>query len=323
MRATINQNFTLFRNYISSLKKEYSNELNKKLTFSINESKLSGRKEMTYDQAIAEGDAKIKDLEQQLDFHIQMDNKGRASIIKDKIEKLRKLSNSGKIDGDEFLDKFNPLQKQLKAISEAKVDYDFSERELIRVLRQLKRGASTEIDMIKAFTKALGRDITKDELFSEAIAEGESKMPTQDKIDTITMDVPLFLRVLEYAREDAQTDMDLHEFTEKAISATKQQGILQMGDYGMLVDDSEQLSEDGYNPFVDPNQPEKKPGQKYDKNKFANLMGRKVVYSGTPGTIVYADENMLKLKDKEGNIRKINYNMFNNQGFIKEILSNL
>ena len=54
-----------------------------------------------------------------------------------------------------------------QAIAEAKVDYDFSERELIRVLKQLKRGASTEIDMINAFTKALGRDITKDELFKQ------------------------------------------------------------------------------------------------------------------------------------------------------------
>ncbi len=63
-------------------------------------------------------------------------------------------------------------------IDEAKVDYDFSERELIRVLRQLKRGASTEIDMIKAFTKALGRDITKDELFSESIDEDQSYAST-------------------------------------------------------------------------------------------------------------------------------------------------
>jgi hypothetical protein len=66
-----------------------------------------------------EGNDKIKDLEQLFDFHTQMDNKGQASIIKDKIEKLRKLSNSGEIDGDEFLDKFNPLQKQLKSIAEA------------------------------------------------------------------------------------------------------------------------------------------------------------------------------------------------------------
>jgi hypothetical protein len=53
----------------------------------------------------------------------------------------------------------------LPMLNEVVVDYDFSERELIRVLKQLKRGASTEIDMIKAFTKALGRDLTKDELF--------------------------------------------------------------------------------------------------------------------------------------------------------------
>jgi hypothetical protein len=79
-------------------------------------------------------------------------------------------------------------------IDEAKVDYDFSERELIRVLRQLKRGASTEVDMIKAFTKALGRDLTKDELFSESIAK-INEATEEDKIDIVTMDVPLFIRV--------------------------------------------------------------------------------------------------------------------------------
>ena len=51
-------------------------------------------------------------------FEEAIDENDKASIIKDKIEKLRKLSNSGEIDGDEFLDKFNPLQKQLKSIDE-------------------------------------------------------------------------------------------------------------------------------------------------------------------------------------------------------------
>jgi len=49
-------------------------------------------------------------------------------------------------------------------ISETKTDYDFSEQELIRVLRQLKTGAATEVDMIRAFTKALGRELTDDEI---------------------------------------------------------------------------------------------------------------------------------------------------------------
>jgi hypothetical protein len=84
---------------------------------------------------------------------------------------------------DEYdLSNWNSLVRKAKAkgksLDEAKVDYDFSERELIRVLRQLKRNASTEIDMIKAFTKALGRDITKDELFSESIDEDQSYAST-------------------------------------------------------------------------------------------------------------------------------------------------
>ena len=45
-----------------------------------------------------------------------------------------------------------------------KVTYDFSDRELIRVIKQLKRNASTEIKMIRAFEKALGRKITEEEL---------------------------------------------------------------------------------------------------------------------------------------------------------------
>ena len=65
----------------------------------------------------------------------------------------------------------------------------------------------------------------------------------EDPIDTITMDVPLFIRVLEYAREDAQADMDLHDLAEKAIAATKQQGLLQMDDYDMLVGEKESVDE--------------------------------------------------------------------------------
>jgi hypothetical protein len=148
---------------------------------------------------------------------------------------------------DEYdLSNWNSLVRKAKAkgksLDEAKVDYDFSERELIRVLRQLKRGASTEVDMIKAFTKALGRDLTKDELFSESIAK-INEATEEDKIDIVTMDVPLFIRALEYAKEDAQEDMDLHDFAERAILATKEQGILQMDDYDMLVGSKEPIDE--------------------------------------------------------------------------------
>ena len=51
-------------------------------------------------------------------------------------------------------------------------------------------------------------------------------------MDTITLDVPLFIRLLEYAREDAKTDMQLHTLTERAIEANK---TLTMEDYNQLV----------------------------------------------------------------------------------------
>ena len=53
--------------------------------------------------------------------------------------------------------------------------------------------------------------------------------------DKITLDVPLFISLLEYAREDAKTDMDLHNVAEKAIAASETGKTLTMADYDGLV----------------------------------------------------------------------------------------
>lgn len=57
----------------------------------------------------------------------------------------------------------------------------------------------------------------------------------EDPVDTITMDIPLFLRMLEYSREDASQDMDLHDVTEKANALGKEKGILSMEDYEAIT----------------------------------------------------------------------------------------
>ena len=73
-----------------------------------------------------------------------------------------------------------------KSLSEATVDYNFSKEELIRVIKQLKRGASTEIGMIKAFEKALGRELTDDEIRGFKLNEAEL-----DEAEFRGKDVPL------------------------------------------------------------------------------------------------------------------------------------
>ena len=70
-----------------------------------------------------------------------------------------------------------------------------------------------------------------------------SEAKKEDVVDTITMDVPLFIRMLEYSREDAAEDMDLHDVTEKAISLGKERGILQMDDYDEIVGTTEKVNE--------------------------------------------------------------------------------
>jgi hypothetical protein len=61
--------------------------------------------------------------------------------------------------------------------------------------------------------------------------------------DTITLDVPLFIRLLEYAREDAQTDMDLHNVAENAIGLALSGKVLTMNDYNMIVGSPEDIEE--------------------------------------------------------------------------------
>jgi hypothetical protein len=58
--------------------------------------------------------------------------------------------------------------------------------------------------------------------------------------DKITVDVPLFIRLLEYAREDAKTDMDLHNVAENAIALSKTSKTLTMADYDAVVKNPQQ-----------------------------------------------------------------------------------
>lgn len=54
-----------------------------------------------------------------------------------------------------------------------------------------------------------------------------------DKKDTVTLDIPLLIRVLELAREDIKSDMDLHRVVEKLINI-RNKGMLTMKDYNYI-----------------------------------------------------------------------------------------
>jgi len=82
------------------------------------------------------------------------------------------------------------------------------------------------------------------------------------------MDVPLFIRMLEYAREDASTDVDLHDVAEKAIGLSSEDKVLTMADYEFIVGGTESLDEDLDLGHQD-NEPHMIKGELYQIGKYA------------------------------------------------------
>jgi hypothetical protein len=62
--------------------------------------------------------------------------------------------------------------------------------------------------------------------------------PQFNPSDKVTVDIPLFIRLLEFAREDAKADLDLHVVTENAIALSKDGTTLTMDNYNDIVKDA-------------------------------------------------------------------------------------
>jgi hypothetical protein len=157
---------------------------------------------------------------------------------------------------DEFYDKFEDIVDlfNLKGVvkssmSEVKeedsyevvwTDRDYKKHS--KVFKNDPKGAPDNAKKkAEAFKKSLeDKDKKSKEGLYRSIDLNEAK---EDKVDTITMDVPLFIRMLEYSREDAAEDMDLHDVTEKAISLGKERGILQMDDYDEIIGTTKKVDE--------------------------------------------------------------------------------
>jgi hypothetical protein len=63
----------------------------------------------------------------------------------------------------------------------------------------------------------------------------EDQEQEENKIDVITVDVPLFIRLLEFAREDATDDMKLHDVASKLVELCAEGDIMTMDQYDEIV----------------------------------------------------------------------------------------
>jgi hypothetical protein len=62
-----------------------------------------------------------------------------------------------------------------------------------------------------------------------------------DGIDSVSLDVPLLMRIMEYAKEDARDDMALHHVVDKLIELSQSGETLTMDQYDAIVGDQRAL----------------------------------------------------------------------------------
>ena len=115
------------------------------------------------------------------------------------------------------------------------------------------RAIKTAKNMAMKEQKQRIREMVKNSLANEPVEEINSveyvqnRKPVDEKnpIDTVRMDIPLLIRVMEFAKEDAKTDMDLHAAAENMIELSKKDRVLNMDDYNSIVtpDEENQINE--------------------------------------------------------------------------------
>jgi hypothetical protein len=93
-------------------------------------------------------------------------------------------------------------------------------------------------------------------------------------VDVITVDVPLFIRLLEFAREDATDDMKLHSVTEKLTELCQDGDIMTMEQYDDIVGDTVNGADtSGMNAVEDKMHPQNKDMNTIDKQRWMKLAG--------------------------------------------------
>jgi hypothetical protein len=87
------------------------------------------------------------------------------------------------------------------------------------------------MEFLKSLTRtAVKESISYEDALLARLEKEADRAANIDKIDTVTLDVPLLIRVFELVREDVKTDMDLHNLVERMLSI-KDKGVLTMDDY--------------------------------------------------------------------------------------------
>ena len=194
-------------------------------------------------KALIMGNEIVKKLEAKYnieDIEVKDLKNGKVEVFAVSDDFIKMASPSLNENEDEEETAIDMAKKQLDALG---VKYEMSGNEF-RPFKTIYRPNNQSDSFYEEFNRIVYEFNLGSAVEQEKPSMNEAE--EEDKVDTITMDIPLFIRMLEYSREDASADVDLHDVTEKAISLNKEKDILSMDDYNEIVGATEEIEEGVY-----------------------------------------------------------------------------
>lgn len=110
----------------------------------------------------------------------------------------------------------------------------------IEAEQEVEEQRAIEEERIRMYSRKIAQRVLGESKSQEiSVVEDDLINPA----DSVKLDIPLLIRLLEYAREDAKTDMDLHNVAEMLINLSKEGETLSMDQYDQIVGDQKLLPE--------------------------------------------------------------------------------
>ena len=169
----------------------------------------------------------------------------RPSLLKQYVAEAEQEQQSKQDEQKQLIRQYSRIIAERVKMKESKTINELSKDTLSKYIPasaedQVQRASSRSFKSGKAGDKYNTSDVNhQDNMRKRGINRAVKKLSTMESIenpkDIVSMDIPLLIRLLEYAREDAKTDMELHDVTEKLIELSNRGDVLTMHDYDAIV----------------------------------------------------------------------------------------
>jgi len=180
-------------------------------------------------------------------------NLTERELTKRELEKREDVINALKTNRKSFVGRYGKdAEKVMYAIATKRAKNETENMQKDKIKEMVKSALMKPMEGKKTDMDGDGDIDSKDYLLKRdaAIKKAMAVKEETNPMDVVAMDVPLLIRMMEFAREDAKADLDLHNIAEKAIALSGEGRTLTMSDYetifGGMNENIEELDTTGY-----------------------------------------------------------------------------